>query len=105
MSDLTGSYAPTAHFTPASLAKNHASNTVHSAVIRIRQRRFAVYYSSVVPTEPLADFIERLSHLRIYDPAYPERYRRFSGAVVSDTYHGPFVTDTEQHPSIAVRAS
>lgn len=38
--------------------------------------------------------------LRIYDPAQPERCKRFSGAVVSGTYSGPFVIDTQEHVSV-----
>lgn len=40
------------------------------------------------------------NEVRIYDPAKPERYKRFSGAVVSGTYSGPFVIDTRQLVSV-----
>jgi AraC-like DNA-binding protein len=87
-----------------------------------------VQYCSCTPICPLAAFVERLWHLndapfhakelimpsgtielvvnlrenilRIYDPAAPDSYRQFSGAVVSGTYRRPFVTDTKQHASI-----
>jgi hypothetical protein len=80
------------------------------------------------PTHPLTDFVERLwlvcdapahskeriaasgtidlginlhgNELRIYDPAKPERYRRFSGAVVSGTHSGPFVIDPRELVSV-----
>ena len=80
------------------------------------------------PTHPLADFVERLwlvsdapahwkeriapsgtidlginlreNELRIYDPAKPERCRRFSGAVVSGTHIGPYVIDPRELVSV-----
>jgi AraC-like DNA-binding protein len=76
------------------------------------------------PTPPLANFVERLwllsdapahskeriapsgtidlqinlhqNELRIYDPAKPERCRRFSGAVVCGTHIGPYVIDPRE---------
>lgn len=38
--------------------------------------------------------------IRIYDPIRPERYRRFSGAVVSGAYSRAFICDATQHRSI-----
>jgi AraC-like DNA-binding protein len=38
--------------------------------------------------------------LRIYDAAQPERYNRFSGALVSGAYGGFFVIDTAEEASI-----
>ncbi len=38
--------------------------------------------------------------LRIYRPGVRERFRRFSGAVVSGAYATAFATDTRQHASI-----
>jgi AraC-like DNA-binding protein len=38
--------------------------------------------------------------IRIQDPESPERYRRFSDAVVSGTYSCPFVCDATQHKSM-----
>jgi hypothetical protein len=40
------------------------------------------------------------NELRIYDPAKPERYKRFSGAVVSGTHSGPFVIDPRELVSV-----
>jgi AraC-like DNA-binding protein len=40
------------------------------------------------------------NELRIYDPARPERFKRFSGAVVSGTHSGPFVIDTRELVSV-----
>jgi hypothetical protein len=79
-------------------------------------------------THPLADFVERLwllsdapahvkeriapsgtiylginlheNELRIYDPAKPERFKRFSGAVVSGTHSGPYVIDPRELVSV-----
>ena len=87
-----------------------------------------MHYICCTPTPPLGDFVERLwllndvpphskerivpsgtiemvinlheDELRIYDPAQPERCKRFSGAVVSGTYSGPFVIDTREHVSV-----
>jgi AraC-like DNA-binding protein len=87
-----------------------------------------VNYHSTTPTRPLAGFVERFwclsdapSHskeriapsgtidlvinlheneLRIYDPAKPERGKRFSGAVVSGTHSGPYVIDPRERVSV-----
>jgi AraC-like DNA-binding protein len=40
------------------------------------------------------------NELRIYDPADPERCKRFSGAVVSGTHTGPFVIDPRKLVSV-----
>jgi len=40
------------------------------------------------------------NELRIYDPAKPERCKRFSGAVVSGTHSGPFVIDPRERVSV-----
>jgi AraC-like DNA-binding protein len=40
------------------------------------------------------------NELRIYDPAKPERWKRFSGAVVSGTHSGPFVIDPRELVSV-----
>jgi len=42
----------------------------------------------------------RDDELRIYDAAQPERYNRFSGALVSGAYGGFFVIDTAEEVSI-----
>jgi AraC-like DNA-binding protein len=42
----------------------------------------------------------RDDELRIYDAAQPERYNRFSGALVSGAYAGFFVIDTAEEASI-----
>jgi AraC-like DNA-binding protein len=42
----------------------------------------------------------REDEIRIYDPAHPDRYTRYSGAVVSGTYSRFFVIDPLQHASI-----
>jgi AraC-like DNA-binding protein len=42
----------------------------------------------------------RENELRIYDAARPETCRRFSGAVVSGAYGGPFVSDGAEEVSI-----
>ena len=88
----------------------------------------AVLFSSRAPSPPLDTCVERLwllsdaparskeriapsgtidlvinlheNELRIYDPAKPERCKRFSGAVVSGTHSGPFVIDPRQLVSI-----
>lgn len=85
-------------------------------------------YVAYTPARPLADFVERLwlfsdapphgkerivpsgtvelvinlyeDEFRIYDPAQPERCKRFSGAMVSGTYSECFVIDTREHASI-----
>ncbi len=85
-------------------------------------------YICRTPTRPLSDFVERFwclsdapahskeriapsgtsgllinlheNELRIYDPAKPERCKRFSGAVVSGTHSGPFVIDPRELVSI-----
>ena len=87
-----------------------------------------MYFICSTPDRPLGDFIERLwllsdapSHfkeriapsstfdlvinlheneVRIYDPAKPERCKRFSGAVVSGTHSGPFVIDPRELVSV-----
>jgi AraC-like DNA-binding protein len=38
--------------------------------------------------------------VRIHEPAQPERYTRFSGAVVSGTYSNAFICDARQHESM-----
>jgi len=88
----------------------------------------AVNYICRTPTRPLSDFVERFwclsdapahskeriapsgtsgllinlheNELRIYDPAKPERCKRFSGAVVSGTHSGPFVIDPRELVSV-----
>jgi hypothetical protein len=85
-------------------------------------------YFSWTPARPLNGFIERFwslsdapahskeriapsgtsgllinlheNELRIYDPAKPERCKRFSGAVVSGTFSGPFVIDPRELVSV-----
>ncbi len=85
-------------------------------------------YICRTPTRPLSDFVERFwclsdapahskeriapsgtsgllinlheNELRIYDPAKPERCKRFSGAVVSGTHSGPFVIDPRELVSV-----
>jgi AraC-like DNA-binding protein len=80
------------------------------------------------PNRPLGDFVERMwllmdapahskeriaasgtidlvinlheNELRVYDPAKPERCKRFSGAVVSGTHSGPFVIDPRELVSV-----
>jgi AraC-like DNA-binding protein len=42
----------------------------------------------------------RDNELRIYDPARPDQYRRFSGALISGPYAGPFVTDAAEETAI-----
>jgi len=38
--------------------------------------------------------------MRIYDPLQPNCCRRFSGAIVSGAYSGPFVIDTREHAAV-----
>ena len=85
-------------------------------------------FCSHAPSPPLADFVERFwlcsdtpSHrrerilpsgtielvinlledeIRIYEPLRPDRWRRFSGAVVSGPYSTCFLIDPLQHASI-----
>jgi AraC-like DNA-binding protein len=87
-----------------------------------------VQYVCRIPSRPLSDFVERLwllsdapadskeriaasgtidlginlheNQLRIYDPAKPERSKRFSGAVVSGTHSRPFVIDPRELISV-----
>ncbi len=87
-----------------------------------------MHFSSRAPIPPLDTFVERLwllsdapphskeriapsgtidlvinlheNAVRIYDPAKPERCKRFSGAVVSGTHSGPFVIDTRELVSV-----
>jgi AraC-like DNA-binding protein len=42
----------------------------------------------------------RDDEFRIYRPGPPEQYRRFSGAIVSGPYAGPFITDAAEETSI-----
>jgi AraC-like DNA-binding protein len=42
----------------------------------------------------------RENEFRIYDPACPERYGRFPGAMVSGAYSSIFVIDTLEHASV-----
>jgi AraC-like DNA-binding protein len=42
----------------------------------------------------------RENRFRIYDPAKPQRSKRFSGAVVSGTHTGPFVIDPRELVSV-----
>jgi hypothetical protein len=88
----------------------------------------AMRYLTHTPARPLGDFVEymwllsdapphawelivpsgtielvinlRADEFRIYDAAQPQRYRQFSGAMVSGAYSAPFVTDTLAHASI-----
>ena len=88
----------------------------------------AVHFSSKTPIPPLDACVERLwllsdapahfkeriaangtidlginlheNEFRIYDPAKPERSKRFSGAVVSGTFSGPFVIDPRELVSV-----
>jgi hypothetical protein len=88
----------------------------------------AMHFSSRAPIRPLDTCVERLwllsdapadskeqiapsgtidlginlheNQLRIYDPAKPERSKRFSGAVVSGIYSRPFVIDPRELVSI-----
>jgi AraC-like DNA-binding protein len=88
----------------------------------------AVLYAYRTPTPPLDTCIERLwllidapaqskeriaasgtidlginlheNEFRIYDPAKPERCRRFSGALVSGTHSRPFVIDPRELVSV-----
>ena len=86
-------------------------------------------HRSYIPAPPLGDFVDnflffddyvspnfkecilpsgtiemvfnlRDDELRIYDPLQPERFRRYSGALVSGAYTGFFVIDTVQEASI-----
>ena len=85
-------------------------------------------YASRIPMPPLDTFVERLwllsdapahskeriaasgpidlginlheNELRIYDPAKPERSKRFSGAVVSGTHSGPYMIDPRELVSV-----
>jgi AraC-like DNA-binding protein len=87
-----------------------------------------VHFSSRPPIRPLDTCVERLwllsdappqakeriapsgtidllinlheNELRIYDPAKPERCKRFSGPVVSGTHSGPFVIDPRELVSV-----
>jgi AraC-like DNA-binding protein len=87
-----------------------------------------VHFSSRAPIPPLDAFVERLwllsdapahfkeriaasgtihlginlheNEFRIYDPAKPERCKRFSGAVVSGPHSGPFVIDPREIVSV-----
>jgi AraC-like DNA-binding protein len=89
---------------------------------------FAVHFSFRTPMPPLDTCVERLwllsdappsskeriaasgtigllinlheNELRIYDSAKPERYKGFSGAVVSGPHSGPFVIDTRELVSV-----
>jgi AraC-like DNA-binding protein len=55
----------------------------------------------IVPTGTLEIVINlEEDELRIYDAADPTRCRRWSGAVVSGAYRGPFVVDTRDHASV-----
>ncbi len=88
----------------------------------------AMHFSSRAPIPPLDTCVERLwllsdapahskeriapsgtidmvinlhdNDLRIYDPAKPERCKRFSGAVVSGTHSGPYVIDPRELVSV-----
>jgi AraC-like DNA-binding protein len=88
----------------------------------------AVHFSSRAPVPPLDTCVERLwllidapahskeriapsgtidlvinlheNELRIYDPAQPDRGKRFSGSVVSGTHSGPFVIDPRERVSV-----
>jgi hypothetical protein len=42
----------------------------------------------------------RADEVRIHDRIQPERYKRFSGAVVSGTYSSVFICDAMQHESM-----
>ncbi len=85
-------------------------------------------YHSYTPAPPLGDFIKRFwlcsdapphsrerilpsgtielvinlrdDAIRIYDPSHPDRYTRYSGAILSGTYSRFFVIDPLQHASI-----
>jgi AraC-like DNA-binding protein len=48
------------------------------------------------------ELVVNLKHneIHIHDPQQPERYRRFSGAVVSGTYSRPFICNALQHEAI-----
>src|SRR4029434_33835 len=87
-----------------------------------------MHFSSRAPVPPLDSCVERLwllidapahskeriapsgtidlvinlheNELRIYDPAKPERGKRFSGAVVSGTHSGPYVIDPRERVSV-----
>jgi AraC-like DNA-binding protein len=87
-----------------------------------------VFYLTHVPDSPLSEFIDYLwlvadgqssrkerilpggtvelvvnlseDEIRIHHPARLEEYKRFSGAVISGTYTGPFVCDGAQHKSM-----
>jgi AraC-like DNA-binding protein len=87
-----------------------------------------MFYHSYTPGPPLGDFISRFwlcsdtpphsrerilpsgtielvfnlcdDEIRIYDPAYHDRYTRYSGAVVSGAYSSFFVIDPLVHASI-----
>jgi hypothetical protein len=88
----------------------------------------AVRYASSIPMSPLDTCVERLwllsdapahskeriapsgtidlvinlheNELRIFDPAKPERCKRFSGAVISGAHSGPFVIDPRELVSV-----
>jgi AraC-like DNA-binding protein len=55
----------------------------------------------IVPSGTI-ELVINLRHddLRIHDPAQPERYERFSGAVTSGTYSRVFIVDAMQHESM-----
>jgi len=87
-------------------------------------------YISKSPAPPLADFVERFwqindspphqrerilpsgtielvinlreDEFRIFDPARPDTYKRFSGSLVSGTYSRPFLIDARRHSVIGI---
>ena len=50
----------------------------------------------------MMELVINLKHdeINIHDPTQPERYRRFSGAVISGTYSRSFICNAVQHESI-----
>jgi len=87
-----------------------------------------VQYVWRIPSHPLGDFVERIwlitdasaqakeriaasstidlginlhsNESRVYDPANPERYKRFSGAVISGPQTGPLLINPHELVSV-----
>jgi AraC-like DNA-binding protein len=104
------------------------SGSLRACELLRQSRRRLVLYLTHSPPPPLAAFVDhfwllagaqiprqerilpggtmelvvnlRENEMRIYDAVNPERYRRFSGAVLSGTYSRAFVCDALQHESI-----
>ena len=55
----------------------------------------------IVPSGTLELVVNlREDQIRVHDPVKPDRVSRYSGAVVSGTYGGPFVVDARQHEAM-----